>query len=258
MSDLPPVNPEAFFFPGDARGVLLLHGFTGTPYELRHLGLCLNKAGYTVSAPLLPGHNSSPEALQESNPAEWISAAARALDELRQACDRVVVGGLSLGSLLALQLAMDRPELIHALMLYGTPHRLGSRLGVLLLLYNYTPMLHFKPYFPKTGRIRDLCDPTLKGVNPGYDVLPMAAGRHLWGFMRSIRGRVDELLCPCLLVHGERDDTALAWGSRLLGRSLGSDTIWQRYLPRSGHLVTLDWERHAVADFSLEFLAQVM
>jgi len=199
----------------------LLHGFTGTPYELRHLGLCLNKAGYTVSAPVLPGHNSSPEALQTTNPDEWISAAARALDELRQGCDRVVVGGLSLGALLALQLAMDRPGLIHGLMLYGTPHRLGSRLGLLLLLYNYTPMLRFKPYFPKLGKIRDVCDPAIKGVNPGYDVLPMAAGRQLWGFIRRIRRRVGELRC-------------------------------------SGHLVTLDWERNAVADFSLEFLAQVM
>ena len=258
MSDLPPVNPEAFFFPGDARGVLLLHGFTGTPYELRPLGLHLNKAGYTVSAPVLPGHNSKAEALQTTNPDEWFSAANRALDELHQDCDRVVVGGLSLGALLALQLAMERPEFVHALMLYGTPHRLGSRLGLLLLLYNYTPMLRFKPYFPKLGKIRDVCDPAIKGVNPGYDVLPMAAGRQLWGFMRRIRKRVGELRCPCLLVHGERDDTALAWGSRLLGRSLGSDTIWQRYLPRSGHLVTLDWERNAVAEFSLEFLEQVM
>src|SRR5262249_59907002 len=97
-----------FDFPGDRRGVLVLHGFTGTPFEVRPLGERLAKRGLTVVGPVIPGHCTTPQALGETSWRDWQAGAAAALDGLRARCDRIAVAGLSMGGLLAARLAYLR------------------------------------------------------------------------------------------------------------------------------------------------------
>ncbi|HOX42147.1 MAG TPA: alpha/beta fold hydrolase [Myxococcota bacterium] len=254
----PSADPDPFELPGGPRGVLLLHGFTGTPFELRALGERLAAEGYRVSAPLLPGHGLTPAAMQATGPADWLAGAARGLDGLRARCERVAVVGLSLGSLLAIELAASRPADVAAVGLLATPYWPAPRLAALLLLYGFTPAARLWPEFPKPAGHDEVLDPAQKGRNPAYPVLPMLAGRKLRGHIRRVRGLVPRVRCPALVIHGQQDRLVLPAGARRLARRLGSARVWQRYLPGSAHLVTLDRERAALEDCVAAFLGEVM
>src|SRR5262245_53840522 len=115
----PPTEP--FDWRAGRRGCLLVHGLAGTPYEMRGLGERLHAAGYTVRGVCLPGHGSSIAELARCRWQDWADALERELDGLRVDCDPVAVAGLSLGSLLALQLAHRRPGDVAALILLSTP-----------------------------------------------------------------------------------------------------------------------------------------
>ncbi len=101
----------------EARGaVLLLHGFTGTPWEVLPLGEALAALGYHVRVPRLPGHGTVPEDMRFAGRPEWERAAQDELDAL-QGAKRVVVAGLSMGGLLAVRLAARAPSRVHGLVL---------------------------------------------------------------------------------------------------------------------------------------------
>src|ERR1700737_4580318 len=88
---------------GDGRrGVLLVHGFAGTPPELRRLGEHLAERGFRCHAPALPGHASTPEALEATVWQDWAACVAEEFDELARECDEVFVAGQSMGGALAL------------------------------------------------------------------------------------------------------------------------------------------------------------
>ncbi len=109
MTRQPHLDPNSFLLEGGPIGVLLIHGFTGAPTEMRLLGEYLNRNGLTVSAPLLPGHGTTVEEMNRCKWTDWTAAVARALAELQDRCDTVFVGGLSMGSLLTLYLAAHPP-----------------------------------------------------------------------------------------------------------------------------------------------------
>jgi carboxylesterase len=106
---------EAFAFPGGDVGVLLLHGFTGSPQGLRPWGEALRDDGHTILCPLLPGHGTHVEDLTGARPADWVAASEAALADLTGRCRTVVICSLSFGSALALHLAAIRPEQVAGL-----------------------------------------------------------------------------------------------------------------------------------------------
>ncbi len=96
---------EPFDLAGNSTGVLLLHGFTSTPQSVRHVGYELHmRTGFTITAPLLAGHGTSPEDLARTGHRDWIASAEAALHALQQRASRVIVAGLSLGGTIALNL----------------------------------------------------------------------------------------------------------------------------------------------------------
>ena len=119
-------DKSPIFIPGKGAGVLCLHGFTGTPYEIAPLARALGAAGFAVSAPMLAGHGESAIALAATRWPDWLASAETALDRLRSATEGgpVAVAGFSMGGLLALRLARTRPESVSALALLSVPLRL--------------------------------------------------------------------------------------------------------------------------------------
>src|SRR4029077_19546830 len=109
-----PAEPEQlqpFRIRGGLRGCLLIHGFAGTPPEMRGLGEFLAAGGYDVMGPLLAGHGLSPEAMAATRSPDWVRSAEEALVTLRRDCSEVFVGGQSLGGTLALHLAATHPDI---------------------------------------------------------------------------------------------------------------------------------------------------
>ncbi|MEM4204343.1 MAG: alpha/beta fold hydrolase, partial [Candidatus Methanomethylicaceae archaeon] len=97
---------RGFYFQGTKKiGVLLIHGFTGTPAEMRQLGEFLYKKGYTVRCDPLPGHCTSPEDLKKTKWQDWVNAALKWIKEMKVEHEKIFVAGLSLGSLITAYLA---------------------------------------------------------------------------------------------------------------------------------------------------------
>jgi len=229
-------------------GVLLIHGFTGAPPEMRLLGEALAEAGLTVSAPRLPGHGTTPEDLNQRRWQEWVDEAEDAYRRLDERCDTVVVGGLSMGSLLTLELAARHPS-IAGLMAYSPALRVATRLIWL------TPLIkHLVRAWPKPGS--DLVDPAAESRAWCYDRRPVAASAELLALQRRVRGRLDRVGQPLLIVQSTGDATIHPDNGPVLQAGVASQDVELRWLHHSGHNILVDGEWPTVARWTLEFLGQ--
>jgi len=156
---------------GDSRGVVLLHGFTGTPFEVRPLADALAAQGCSVEAPLLAGHGTTSADLAMTSWRDWLATADAAVDRLKAGArsERVTIVGASMGGLLALRLARQRPQDIAALVLISTPLRMKplERSGL-------AAMAGIKPSatIPKTAGI-DVVDPIARRDRPALGEYPI-------------------------------------------------------------------------------------
>jgi carboxylesterase len=107
------------FFSGSRIGVMLIHGLTGTPTEMASIGKLLNKKGFSVYCPLLPGHCVSEEELKKTSYSDWVAGMLEALESFSEHMDVVFTGGLSIGATLSMKLASLMPEKIRGQVLYS-------------------------------------------------------------------------------------------------------------------------------------------
>jgi carboxylesterase len=245
---------------GDTRGVLCLHGITGTPFEVRPLAEALGRRGCTVRAPMLAGHGGTLADLAASGWRDWLRSAEDALDDLqaRVGGRPVAICGFSMGGLLALRLARLFPERISALVVMSTPLRLrrfqvaGIRaLARLPIDYRAHPTV----CVPKLAG-SDISDDDLRYENPGLRAFPIAALEALLDLMDEVRADLPAIRTPVLVVHGRQDHTVPMDDSLELTGCLGSEVIERLWLDRSFHIVTLDVERDTVIDGAARFLSQ--
>src|SRR5579864_7827631 len=111
---------NSFYYPGGRAGVLLIHGLTGTPTEMRFVGKGLAQAGFSVYGMQLAGHCGTEADLLATGWPDWYASVERAYEEFRRNVDIVFVGGLSMGAVLAMHLAARRPDALRGIALYST------------------------------------------------------------------------------------------------------------------------------------------
>lgn len=227
------VDAGPFELPGEGRAAALcLHGLTGTPYEVRPLGLALSAAGIAAVGPALPGHNETPERLAGVSHDEWLEAARGALRELRAVHERVFVVGLSMGGLVALVLAAD--ERVDAAAVIGVPLRLRAP-GVRLV-----PLLKRLVRFVRKSGGSDINDPDARARHPSYDRMPLAAIHELVRLQRRVRAALPRVQVPLLVAHGARDRTAHPDDAREILARVASREREHLVLDASGHVVPVD------------------
>ncbi|MEZ4561095.1 MAG: alpha/beta fold hydrolase [Caldilineaceae bacterium] len=231
--------------------MLLLHGFTGAPTEMRLVAGYLHERGLTVSAPLLPGHGTTVADCNACRWTEWTAAAAGALAELRGRCQRVFVAGLSMGTLLSIVLAADNPDL-RGVMLYSPAVKLAERRLFL------TPALkHVRPILPKDANAdQDLTDPSAAERLWSYDENPVAAGAELFWLKRAANRRLPEVTSPLLIVHSTLDRSIHRDSARLVYQRAGTPPADKHLvtLANSGHNLVVDSEWETAADLSYRFV----
>jgi len=266
------IKPVEFHFAGGRSGVLLIHGLTGTPTEMRFVGKGLNRAGFTVHGMQLAGHCGNETDLLASGWRDWYASVDAAATRLRGEVDRLFVGGLSMGALLALKLAADRPQDVDGLALYGTTFRydgwnmpLISRLSFLLPLVTRLGIgrrrrfMESAPYGIRDERIRErvagsmLAGDSAAAGLPG-NPWPSLAEFHL--LSRQVRRQLNQVRAPSLVVHSSDDDIASLGNARLVQQRVRGpvDTL---LLDDSYHMVTVDRERNHVIEKSAEFFASL-
>jgi esterase/lipase len=236
---------EPFGFPGgdgpDGRtGVLLVHGFTGTPMSMRPWGEHLAAAGFAVRCPLLPGHGTRWQDCNDSDGDQWVQAAQDAFDALAADCDRVFVAGLSMGGTVAIRISELRPDEVAGLVVVN-PSLLTRRLDARVLL-------------PALARVTGSWTPIGSDIKkPGtvelaYDRLPLRglmALRRLWAVTRADLHRVT---APVLAFTSVEDHVVEPESTDVLLDGVAGEDITKVPLEDSYHVATLDNDAPMIFD----------
>jgi carboxylesterase len=242
------------------RAALCLHGFTGTPFEVRPIAEALAAQGYTVLAPVLAGHGTTLADLQRTRFTDWFGSAERALETLRaEAGDGpVAIAGFSLGGLLALRLARLYPDRVAALAVMAAPLRLRPlEVAAVKALQRLPRMLRRGPFtaLPK-ARGFDLTDQEMAMRNPSLPALPLDGVHSLIELGALVRQDLPSIRTPTLVMHGSLDRTVPLEDSLELAGTIGAPEVERLWLPRSGHLVAIDVERRTVAEAITRFFGK--
>ena len=241
-----PASPDTA--DGNRIGVLLVHGFTGSPASMRPWAEHLNKAGYAVAVPLLPGHATSWQELNKLTFADWYGEAERAFEKLRANCDQVVVGGLSMGGSLALRLAADRGREVAGIVLVN-PAVNTERKDVLAL-----PVLkHLVGSFP--GIANDIKKPGVE--EHGYTRTPLKAAHSMVSSWKLLRDDLPKVTQPMLMFLSREDHVADQSSARIIRGAVSSRDLSERMLENSYHVATLDTDAPIIFEESAEFIRRV-
>ncbi|SPF00953.1 alpha/beta hydrolase [Streptomyces sp. MA5143a] len=246
-----PVLPgaEPYRHEGGRVGVLLCHGFTGSPQSLRPWAQYLAERDLTVVLPLLPGHGTRWEDLRITGWQDWYAEVDRELRALRERCARVFVAGLSMGGALALRLAAKHGDAVDGVVVVNPANEVHG------LAARALPVL--RHLVPSTRGITD--DIAKEGVTElGYDRVPLHAAHSLRTFLRLVDGELPQVTQPLLLLRSTRDHVVPAADSaRVLGRVSSTD-VTEILLEHSRHVATLDHDAGRVFDESLAFMTRVV
>ncbi len=256
-------------------GVLLVHGITGAPAEMKPLVRKLTANGFTVSCPQLAGHCSSLTSLKQTKWRDWYRSLETALFTLREQCDTVFVSGLSMGALLALRLAARHPELISgvatlsATFFYDGWNVPRLRQKYLLPLVIYSPLRFFlsyhepSPYGIKDDRIRNVIDAVYQSKTEampekwGYSEFPGVTIRETFRLIAAVKRDLPVITAPLLIVHSTEDDMASLENARFLASEVSSSPVETFYVDDTYHVLTLDKRRDDVAARVAEFFTRL-
>jgi carboxylesterase len=247
---------EPFSSAGRAPCVLAFHGFTGTTSELRPLLDSLVDCGYAVHAPLLPGHGSNPAHLQDATFDDWVSAMKREVTAAQERHRHFVLCGFSLGSLVALELAIGQPEGLRGLVLLGNAVMLRAPVRAALRFIDRRAWTLPDWYLLKLWSL-DVRDPAQKTRISGYDRNPLRAALEVYRGGRRVEPRLPLVTCPTLIIHGGKDRVCPPSNARFVARQLGTCDVDAKVYPNSAHVVTADVDRRAVADDVVRFIERV-
>lgn len=248
MAEIIP-TAEPFFFPGGKTGCLLVHGFAGTPKEMRWMGEYLNQQGYTVLGIRLPGHATRPEDMVRSRYTDWLAAVEDGWHLLSGLVDQVFLVGLSMGGVLSL--LMSTRLRVAGTVVMSTPYKLPGdpRLKFAKAMSVFIPFLAKPPRSddPGTGYF----DQSLWDYHVSYPVNPLRSIAELLILLDEMRTALPQIKTPVLLIHSKDDAYVVKDSMPLLYGRIGATDKTMLWIEGSGHVVTEEpprWEVYRAAD----------
>ena len=226
-------------------GILLVHGFTGSPASMRPWAEYLNQKGYTVRVPLLPGHGTKPEDLNNVKWEQWPAKVESEIAELARTCSKIFICGLSMGGGTTLNVAT----------------RLSNKLCGIILV---NPMIHVAfvgpglAYFlSRFQKLRKSVGDDIKrpGVTEwGYDALPTRGVHQLLKMLKYTRSRLHDVTVPMQLFHSVDDHTLPVSNTEIIMKGIGSRVKQRIELTNSYHVATLDYDAEIIFENSRIFI----
>ena len=265
-------NSAAFQYEGGRDGVLLIHGLTGTPAEMRAVGKGLNRAGFTVVGVQLAGHCGSESDLVATTWEDWYASVEAAADELRGRVDRLFVAGLSMGAVLALRLAAVRPGWIAGVGVFGATFRYDGwsigwtgRLSFLLPAFKrlgigqHRSFIEQPPYGIRDERLRAQVSAAMFSGDSeaaGLPGNPWPALAEMVELSRDVRRRLPDVTAPCFIAHAADDDVASIANADLVARRVRGP-VEMLLLADSYHMITIDRERRMLIERTADFFGRI-
>ena len=240
----PTIRPgaEPFSLGDGAIGILMIHGFTGSPASMRPVGQWLAEQGLRVEGVRLPGHGTDVEDLRTRRWTEWVTEAARGLDALRERCRTVVVFAQSMGASVALHLAASQPGDVDGLTL-ANPYVFDARHLVIPVGRLFLRQVK--------GVANDIAEP---GQEENADpVMPVAAIAQMAEMMRHVRRELSSIRQPVVIFASGADHVIPPANPRKVLERIGSDRKELVACPNSFHVVTLDRDAPLVRERILAF-----
>lgn len=267
------ISHHDFLYQGGRIGVLLIHGLTGTPTEMRGVGREFHRAGFSVYGMQLAGHCGDIDDLIATNWKDWYRSVIESADKLRRQVDYLYVGGLSMGAVLALKYASDYPDRVQGVLVYGATFRFDgwtiptlSKVmgpGFLTLMdflhlgrrrmFNEEP-----PYGIRNEQLRRKISQSMLSGDSGAAGLagnPWPSLSQLVYLTRNVRRSLPKITSPCLVLHAENDDIAHRRNGELV-RDKVSGPVNMVLLKNSYHMITIDNDRRELVSRSIAFMRQ--
>lgn len=257
-----------FHFSAGPVGVLLVHGLTGTPSEMKGFGRALAGQGVSVRGVRLAGHCGSEADLVRSHWRDWSQSVEEAFEALSASCATVFVGGLSMGALLSIRLAATKPDKVAGLLLLSTTlfydgwaiprHRFLLRPALAMGLARWIRFEETEPYGIKDDRVRRRVVKAMRRGDvhaAGNVATPGRSLLELQGLIRQVKEDLPRVRAPALVVHARHDDlTSLRNAEYVCGRIGGPSELL--VLENSYHMVTLDGDRRLLVDRAANFISR--
>ncbi len=270
------IQDVSFLLPGtNNSGILLIHGLTGTPNEMRIVAKGLNRAGFTVYAMQLAGHCGDEQDLCQTNWHDWYASVKQAAADLQKQVDHFFVAGLSMGALLALKLTAEQPQQVKGVAAYGVTFRYdgwsmpkyAKHLFFLLTwfkrfgLFQHKSFIELPPYGLKDETIRAVVSASMlegDSASAGLAGNPFPALAEMQYLAKSVRSELASIKAPCLIMHSSNDDIAnIETNARLIERNVRGPTKFVA-LDNSYHLITIDRQRREVINQSAVFFQDIL
>jgi carboxylesterase len=254
MTDIIP-TAEPFFLPGDPSkpACLLIHGFTGTPKEMRWMGETLAGQGYPVLGVRLAGHATRPEDMLRSNYTDWLASVADGYHLLRGVASRVYLIGLSMGG--ALALLMSTRLAVQGVVAISTPFSLPKEypMWMIRLLARFTRFMPKSSDAPGSGWF----DQSAWQDHVSYPQNPVRSVAELKQLLAVLRAALPAVDVPTLLVHSRDDTYVLPGNAERIHARLGAPDRELLWVTGSGHVVTRDAARAQVFAAVSKFIQRV-
>jgi carboxylesterase len=230
----PEMDGQSFFLEGDKNqttGLLFIHGFTATTVEVRQIADYYLRQGFTVAAPLLPGHGSTPAEMNKVSLTDWNDKVEESYALLRMMKEKVIVFGESMGALLSLSLAHNHAE-IEQLFLFSPALEING-------LWKSRYFWPFIPYVYKKNTDDSM-------AWQGYNVVPLRAAGELLKLQQNVIKLLPDVSTPAMVFLGKNDRTINLNGGVKTFENLGSSTKKLIWLDESSHCILLDKELQKV------------
>ncbi len=251
-----PADKSEFFFPGSGISALLVHGLTGTPYEMRWLGQRMADAGFRVRGVRLAGHAGAPEEMASASYDNWYESVVRGFEELRQYGDPNIVVGLSAGAVLAARLAIDQRDEVAALAMLAPAFFLPRMTALELRIVRQLGTLADQLFLYNTGG-SDIHDAAARSIHPTTHLFPLSGPINLLELSKIVRARLDRITQPALVIHSRNDHTCpMKRNLDFVMKRIGSREKRAVILEESYHVITVDTERELVASEVIDFASQ--